>query len=125
MPRFLTPEWLDDLAAAAAAADGPEGEPFTLQQVVADGPDNEFAWSVTVGGGSLAVRAGRADSPTVSFTQDRSTAEAIHRGELSAQAAFMTGRLRVGGDVSRLLENQGTLVALDDVFESTRATTTY
>jgi predicted lipid carrier protein YhbT len=125
MSRFLTPEWLDDLAAAAAAGAGPDDEPFTLQQVVTGGPDGEVSWSVTIGGGSFAVRPGRADAPTVTFTQDLATATAIHRGELSAQAAFMTGRLRVGGDVRLLLERQDTLIALDDVFATTRTTTTY
>jgi putative sterol carrier protein len=125
MSRFLTPEWLDDLADAAGAAAGPEGEPFTLQQVITGEPDGEVAWSVTVGEGAVAVRPGRADSPTVTFTQDLPTAAAIHSGELSAQSAFMTGRLRVGGDVGQLLERQDTLIALDDVFAATRATTTY
>jgi putative sterol carrier protein len=125
MSRFLTPEWLDDLAQAAAGAAGPEGEPFTLQQLVTDGPDGDVTWSVTVGAGSIAVRPGRAEAPLVTFTQDLPTATAIIRGELSAQAAFMTGRLRVGGDVALLLERLDTLVAIDDVFAATRATTTY
>ena len=123
MARFLSPAWLDDLAAAAAGAAGPDDEPFTLQQVVLGDPD--VAWAVTVGAGKVAVEVGRHDSATVTFTQDAATAAAIHRGELSAQAAFMTGRLRVGGDVRVLLERQGALADLDDVFGPVRRATTY
>jgi putative sterol carrier protein len=124
MARFLSPEWLDDLAAAATGASGPDGEPFTLQQVVVDDA-GEVAWAVTVGGGKVVVQPGRHDAATVTFTQDTATAGAIHRGELSAQAAFMTGRLRVGGDVRVLLERQGALGDLDDVFAAVRQATTY
>jgi len=123
MARFLSPEWLADLAAAATGASGPDEEPFTLQQVVVGPPD--VAWAVTVGAGKVIVEVGRVDSPTVTFSQDVATAAAIHRGELSAQAAFMTGRLRVGGDVRALLERQGTLAELDDTFGPVRRATTY
>lgn len=125
MSRFLSDEWLADLAAAADAGTGPAGPAFTLQQVVTDDSGDEVAWSVTVGAGELCVRPGRAAAPTVTFTQDRPTAAAIHRGELSAQAAFMTGRLRVGGDVRQLLEHQEILATLDDVFAGVRSATTY
>src|SRR4051812_10066910 len=123
MARFLSPEWLDELAAAAATGRGPDGPPFTLQQVVTGAPHGEVAWSVTVGDGSVVVGSGRDAGATVTFTQDVDTAAAIHHGELSAQAAFMTGRLRVGGDVRVLLERQGELAALDDLFGPVRLAT--
>jgi putative sterol carrier protein len=125
MARFLSPEWLDDLVAAAQTGSGPDGAPFTLQQVVAGTPEGEVAWSVTVGDGSVAVAKGRHPAATITFTQDRSTAAAIHQGELSAQAAFMTGRLRVGGDVRVLLERQDAMASLDDLFARVRLATTY
>ena len=52
----------------------------------------------------------------MTFTQDVETAAAVNRGELSAQAAFMTGRLRVGGDVQVLLDRQPALAEVDDIF---------
>ena len=67
------------------------------------------------------MRRGRADAPDITFTQDRATAEAIHRGELSAQTAFIEGRLRLGGDLRAVIERAGSLVAIDDVFAAARA----
>ncbi len=75
--------------------------------------------------GTVSVEAGRAEEPDVSFTQDRATAAAIARGELSAQAAFMAGRLRIGGDLREVMDRARELAALDDLFAKARATTTW
>ena len=93
-----------------------------LQQVVPDGPDGrEVAYALVVDDGRVRVERGRVDDPDLTFTQDRATAEAIHRGELSAQAAFMQGRLRLGGDLRAVIDRAGELAAIDDVFASARA----
>jgi putative sterol carrier protein len=98
---------------------------IVVQQVVTDPDRAEVAWWIELGGGTIALRPGRTDSPTVTFTQDADTATAINRGVLSAQAAFMTGRLQVKGDVQVLLDRQEELLGVEDVFASIRASTTY
>jgi putative sterol carrier protein len=124
--RFLSDPWIDAMARAAEAATGPDVDPpLVLQQVVTGRSGGEAAWSITLGAGTIAVAHGRADHPTVTFTQDLETAAAVNRGELSAQAAFMTGRLRVGGDVQVLLDRQPALAEVDDIFALVRADTTY
>ncbi len=60
----------------------------------------------------------------VRFTQDHETALAIASGHGSAQRAFMTGRLQVGGDLRVLLDHSEVLAQLDDVFAAVRARTT-
>lgn len=122
MAGFLTPVWLDELDAAARRASIPSDLRLTVQQVIPDGPDGqELTYVVEAADGALSVRPGRADRPDVTFTQDRATALAIHRGELSAQAAFMEGRLRLGGDLRDVIRRAGALAALDDVFAHARA----
>jgi putative sterol carrier protein len=119
---FLTDAWLDDLDAAARVAELPTGAPLVLQQVVTDGLDgHEVAYALVVREGRVHVERGRADDPDLVFTQDRDTAEAIHRGELSAQAAFMQGRLRLGGDLRAVVDRASELAAVHDVFASVRA----
>lgn len=126
MPQFLSPDWLDAMRAAALGAPVPVVEPaIVVQQVVTDPDRAEVAWWIELGGGTIALTAGRTATPTVTFTQDVETAAAINRGVLSAQAAFMTGRLRVHGDVQVLLDRQDELIGVDDVFASVRADTTY
>jgi hypothetical protein len=119
---FLTEAWLDDLDAAAQSAELDTKGDLVLQQVIPDGPDGqEVAYALVVDRGRVRVVRGRVDEPDLTFTQDRATAEAIHRGQLSAQAAFMQGRLRLGGDLRTVIDRAAELAAIDDVFASARA----
>ena len=122
MAEPLTSAWVSALAAAAQGATAPEGIELVVQQVVVDADGGEeLAYAVRIGGGTVAVTEGRAGDADVTFTQDRDTAAAIAAGELSAQAAFLAGRLRVGGDLRAALANARELAALGDVFASARA----
>ena len=122
MAGFLTDEWLDELdGVARRAAVDPELQ-LRVQQVVPDGPEGrEVAYVVEVAGGGVSIQRGRRDDADITFTQDLATARAIHRGELSAQAAFMEGRLRLGGDLRAVIDRAGALAAIDDVFAGARA----
>jgi hypothetical protein len=119
---FLTDAWLDDLEVAAQRAELDTKGALVLQQVIPDGPDGrEVAYALVLGHGRIEVVRGKVPDPDLTFTQDRATAEAIHRGELSAQAAFMQGRLRLGGDLRTVIDRAAELAAIDDVFASARA----
>lgn len=122
MAELLTSAWVSALAAAAEGASAPAGVELVVQQVVVDvDGDDELAYAIRIGGGTIVVVEGRADDADVSFTQDRATATAIATGALSAQAAFLAGRLRVGGDLRAALDSARELATLDDVFASARA----
>jgi hypothetical protein len=119
---FLTDEWFRDLDAAGRGSSVDDELRLVIQQVVTDGPDAaEVAYVVAVADGTITVRRGRAEGADVTFTQDRRTAEAIHRGEVSAQTAFIEGRLRLGGDLRAVIDRAGALAAIDDVFKAARA----
>jgi putative sterol carrier protein len=119
---FLSEAWIDDLAGAASAAALPPDLDLVIQQVVTV-DDGDVEYVIEAHDGALSIRAGRAATPDVTFTQDRATAVAIARGELSAQRAFLDGRLTLRGDLQRALPHLAGLAALDDVFASTRAGT--
>jgi putative sterol carrier protein len=126
MARYLSPEWLAELQAAASGTiPGLVGAADVVVQHEILGVYCDVLFHVVVGDEGVAVLPGPAEDATVTFTEDEETAAAITRGELSAQAAYMSGRLRVRGDVSTLAANSAVLAALDDVFASVRATTTY
>ena len=136
---FLSPEWIEALD-AAARADGALAEAaaevdLVVEQRVAapasttgaasgeDASGEDVVYHLVLDRGRVAVRPGPAEAPTVRFTQDRATAWGVATGTISAQAAFMTGRLQVGGDLRSLLDDRlGT--ALHDVFAAVRSTTT-
>lgn len=135
MATFLSSEWLDELDQAACASQALQSATadisLTVQQVVTGGnggnrdTNESTAYHVVVDHGSVRIRPGHADHFDVSFTQDRETATAVGRGDLSAQAAFMLGKLRVGGNVSLLMAHQATFAGIDDVFAEVRDRTTY
>jgi len=129
MARFLTAAWIaeldrlvaEDQSLRRATAD----VSLVVQQDVIGGPDGDVAYHLILDHGSAAVRSGRADQHDVTFRQDHATAVAIGSGELSAQAAFMIGKLTVGGNVGMLLEHQAAFDGVEDIFAQLRATTEY
>jgi hypothetical protein len=123
VPEFLSAAWLSDLQDAARASAVPEDLRLVVQQVVLDPDGGEVAYAIRVADGHVSVETGRVDDAEVTFTQDRATASAIASGELSAQAAFIDGRLRVGGDLTSLLERARELAAIEDLFAPVRANT--
>ena len=125
MARFLTPDWVADLASAAGNVEVADGDPFTVQQVVADGTEAPVRWALRVAERRVAVEAGGVDDADVTLTTDRATATAVARGELAVTDAFMAGRLRVAGDLRTLLRAGGVLGALDAAFTSVRDRTTW
>ena len=129
MVEFLSPEWIAALDAAASSntafRDATAEVAFVLQQTVTDTRDGDVSWHVAVDHGDVHVRAGAAAHADVTFTQDDATAHAVGSSELSAQAAFMLGKLRIGGDVAMLMEHRAAFDDLDDLFIDVRATTTF
>ncbi|MCU1353780.1 MAG: hypothetical protein JWM05_2989 [Acidimicrobiales bacterium] len=126
MVLHLSQAWIRALDEAAQASEplraATAGLALVVQQVVT-APDGDTAWHLTFDHGDVRVREGRAAAPDLTFTQDRDTAWQITHGELSAQAAFMVGRLRVGGDLGVLLAHQEVFAGLADVFAGVRAAT--
>jgi predicted lipid carrier protein YhbT len=133
VPAYLSDAWFDEAARLVAGdadlqAAGPV-EGVVLQQRVTpvDGgvagmPVATVEWYVQAGAGSVRLERGHHPHPDVTFECDAVTALAVARGELSAQSAFMSGRLRLGGDAGALLANQPLLGALTDVLAPVRPT---
>jgi alkyl sulfatase BDS1-like metallo-beta-lactamase superfamily hydrolase len=119
--------WSDAWIAAADAAaradaglvEASRGRRVVIGQEVVDG-ERRNRWHMVLDDGVVAVRPGPAEAPDVTFSQDRATAEAVARGELPARTAFVLGRIRVGGDVSVLLDLAPALAGLGDVFGAVR-----
>ncbi|MGH9187821.1 MAG: SCP2 sterol-binding domain-containing protein [Acidimicrobiales bacterium] len=129
MVHYLSPEWLAEAEQAAKTASGlaeaTAGVSLSVQQVVTGGPHGDVTYHVHVRDGALSVSPGATDNPTVTFEQDYPTAVSVAKGELSAQGAFMTGRIRVRGDLPRLVEYQEALSRVDDVFRTLRDRTQF
>ncbi len=130
MARFLSPEWLDLLAAAASVSRDDEpgdvgGRPFAIRQVVTGGPDGDVEYVVRADDGRFSVhRAGEVQAD-VDIVQDYETASAISQGRLSPSVAFAAGRLKMGGGVGQLVDHREEFAALGELFARVRDATSY
>jgi alkyl sulfatase BDS1-like metallo-beta-lactamase superfamily hydrolase len=112
MPEIGSDAWIEAFNAAVAGFD-PGDEHVAVLHRIEGGP----AWLVTVGGGSVAaVPVGdRTDDADITFTWQHADAEAVARGDASPLEPFQAGRLRIGGDLTRLTEVAGLFARLPSV----------
>lgn len=116
MAKFLSEEWSEQAIAALNASDDVRSATkdirFTIQQVITGSGTEEARYWVTLNDGSVDGGIGDAPAADVTITQDYETAGAITRAELNPQAAFMQGKLRVTGNMGKLLQHQGAMAAI-------------
>jgi putative sterol carrier protein len=104
MPKWLTQEWLDESTRLAASQPERPGASARLQYVVTGGPDGDINYYWIVEDGKLIEnRLGVLDDAEVTLTESIEDAMAMQKGELEANAAFMQGKVKVTGDVAKLL----------------------
>lgn len=123
MAKFLSEEWGNTVRETLNGNDtfknASKGVQLTIQQVITNVPDEGEAkyWS-QIADGNINGGQGDAPSPDVTITQDYDTAAALNKGELNAQAAFMQGKLKVTGNMGKLLQHQGVLQAMGPIMAS-------
>ena len=129
MIRYLSLDWINALSNEVTASDTmreiAESHSIGVTQVVSDGPEGDVTYHLSVGDGDASFGAGPADPEDVKMEQDWDTAVAVATGELNAQEAFISGRIRLFGDQQKLLDSQPVFGALDAVFASVRERTRY
>lgn len=130
MSGFLSPEWLRELAVAAAADEGLQaaaaGMDLTVAHSVSGGPYGDVQYVVRFGDGRMEVLPGQGPTEAdVSVLQSYATAAAISRGDVTPAAAFAAGLVRLGGRPGLLAQYRDVLGRLDDAFAGLRARTVY
>lgn len=104
MAKYLTQEWLD--RGKELAKDQPDrpGASIRLQYNITGGPDGDIKyWSVIEDGHVIDQQIGELDDAEVTLTETFADAESVQKGELDATAAFMQGRVKVGGNMGKLM----------------------
>lgn len=104
MAKWLTQEWLDESIRLAETQPVRPGASARLQYVVTDGPDGDILYYWIVSDGKLIEnRLGTLEDSEVTMTETYEDAMAMQKGELDANAAFMQGKVKVTGDVGKLM----------------------
>jgi putative sterol carrier protein len=115
--KFLTEEWASTMTDALNSSDdfqsAASGQEVKLQQVVTDVPDgSEVKYYFTLEGGKAQVSLGEVEGADATITQNYETATAINQQELNAQQAFMQGKLKISGNMMKLMQLQGVFNAM-------------
>jgi len=128
--KFLSEEWVAALEAAAheLPASPLAGIDVCVQHVVhtdhlASDHDAVRYW-MRIHNGRVTTGMGAAEHADVVVTSDRAGAAALAHDEASAQELFRAGRLRLHGDVSKLVAWSDALKTAGDPFAAVRSHTT-
>jgi putative sterol carrier protein len=120
--KFLSEEWAKEVKNALSSSDAVKsaaGSMTARVQQVVNGPEGEKKYWFKLEGGEVDLGLGEIDNPDATITQDYDTAVALSKNELTGTAAYMSGKLRVSGDLMKLMQLQGVLgqlpTALKDI----------
>ncbi len=104
MAKWLTQEWLDEGKKLAEGQPERPGASARMQYVITDGPDGEVRYYWLLENGKLLESMlGELPEAEVTLTQTYEDAMRIQKGELDANAAFMQGRVKVTGNMAKLM----------------------
>jgi putative sterol carrier protein len=113
--KFLSPEWADALKAELNRSEdfrkAAAGQTATIQQVIT-GTEGDTHYWITIADGQIDLGVGDVEGEDATITQSYDSAAALARGELSPVTAFMTGRLKIAGNMGMILGLQGALAQL-------------
>ncbi len=104
MAKFLTQEWLDLQKEKAQEFPERPGATARMQYKITGGPDGDVTFFTVIENGKIIENAVGED-PQAEFTMVTSYDDFAKssKGELDANAAFMQGRLKVTGNMGKLM----------------------
>jgi len=111
--QFLSEDHFEAARAALAADQGFQGAianvDFSAQFDVSGAPDGDIVYYLKVSGGDTETDLGPLEGADVTVSSDYETSQAISKGELNVQMAFMTGKIKVGGNVAKIMMHQNVI----------------
>ena len=113
MSKFLSEEWARDVTMALNNHEGFKNaigaSQLSAQFVTQGGPDGDVSFFLNADGGTVNQAIGTIDNPDVTVTMSYDTATEVSKGDLNVQSAFMTGKVKVSGNLAKLMMHQTAL----------------
>jgi putative sterol carrier protein len=110
--KFLSTEWAEGLTSQLNASDAfreaSAGQDATIQQIITGGEGETHYW-IRIADQTIDMGVGDADDADATITQSYETAVGLARSEVSPVTAFMTGKIKVSGNMGLILSLQGVL----------------
>lgn len=128
--QYLSDEWLaaadSALSTAWESVEDRGDADTTIAYEVTGAPQGKVAYTLTFGPSGAGVSPGAPEGePDATMALDYDTAAEVAKGELAAQVAFMQGRLKLGGDVTLLIERADRLGAVGHALADLNADTEF
>ena len=109
--QFLSSEWAEAVTTALNAHAGFKAAigsaDLGIQFNVNGAPGGDVDYHLKTSGGSVRMAIGNLEGADVTVANSYETASAISQGELNTQTAFMAGKLKVTGNLAKLMMHQG------------------
>ncbi len=104
MAKYLSQEWLDLQRELAQAFPERPGATARMQYVITGAPEGDVKYFWVIENGKV-LESTLGEDPDAEFTLTESYEDSvlILKGELDANAAFMQGRLKVTGNMGKLM----------------------
>jgi len=111
--NFLSEEWASEVTTALDNHQGFKSAigdaELAIQFSTTEAPDGEVDYYLKAGGGNATMALGTLEGADVTVKQSYDTATAISKGDLNTQTAFMTGKLKVSGNLAKLMMHQNAI----------------
>jgi putative sterol carrier protein len=111
--KFLSDGWAQEVTSVLNAHPGFKSAigdtDLSIQFNVSDVPGGDVAYYLKTSAGAAELALGSLDNADVTVGSTYDTATAISKGDLNTQTAFMTGKLKVGGNLAKLMMNQAAI----------------
>ena len=105
MSKYRSQEWIDETRVLAEGQPERPGASARMQYVVTGGPDGDIKYYWILENGKL-LESSLGDAPDADFTMTLTYTDSVkvQKGELDANAAFMQGRMKVAGNMAKLMQ---------------------
>ena len=104
MAKYLSQAWHERAKELAQTFPERAGATARMVYVVSGGPDGDITYhQVIVNGKVLQQGLGACENAEITMTVSWDDSVKIQTGELDANAAFMQGRMKVGGNMAKLM----------------------
>ncbi|HEX2153360.1 MAG TPA: SCP2 sterol-binding domain-containing protein [Acidimicrobiia bacterium] len=108
--KFLSEEWAQAVTEALNSHPGFKSAmgsaELAIQFNTTESPEGDVAYYMTTSQGQANLAMGAVPDPDVTINQNYETASAISKGDLNTQTAFMTGKIKVSGNLAKLMMHQ-------------------
>ena len=105
--KFLSPEWLSEVTTALESHQGFQDAAremdLAIQFNVLDSPSGDTGYHLMITPQAITIALGVREDLDITISQNYETAAAIMKGDLNVQSAFITGKIKVSGNLAKLM----------------------